>query len=447
MYLPRAVDGARDATGEPMQDLEATDFYVDPEVAQDPFPYYEHLRAQCPVHREPVHGTYAVTGYDEAVAVLNDTHAYSSCNSMSGPFSGFPGAPEGVDDVSDLIEQSRAGMPMSEHLPMIDPPKHTEHRALLSRLITPKRLTENEAFMWRLADTQIDEFIDRGKCEFIRDFGDPFTVLVITDLLGVPDEDRVTFRKRLDHHTPDAVADAGGAEAGAAEAGLDALEFLNDQFSEYVEDRRRAPRDDVLTGLAAATFPNGSVPEPIDVARIAAFLFAAGGDTTSRILGASLRFIAEDPVLQQQLRSDRTRIPNFVEEVLRFEGAVKADHRLTRVPTTVGGVDIPAGSVINLFLGAANRDPRRFDHPNELVADRPNARQHIAFGHGAHTCPGAPLARTEARVALERLLERMDDIRISEEHHGPADDRRYEFAPIFVLRGLQNLHLEFTPRG
>jgi cytochrome P450 family 150 subfamily A5 len=123
---------------------------------------------------------------------------------------------------------------------------------------------------------------------------------------------------------------------------------------------------------------------------------------------------------------------------------VKTDHRLTQVSTTIGGVEIPAGATISMMLGAANRDPRRFDNPDEFIADRANARQHIAFGHGVHTCPGAPLARAEARVALERVLDRMHDIRISDAHHGPAGARRFEYAPTFVLRGMRNLHLEYT---
>jgi cytochrome P450 len=115
------------------------------------------------------------------------------------------------------------------------------------------------------------------------------------------------------------------------------------------------------------------------------------------------------------------------------------------VSTTIGGVDIPAGATISMMLGAANRDPRRFENPDEFIVDRANARQHIAFGHGVHTCPGAPLARAEARVALERVLDRMHDIRISDAHHGPADARQFEYAPTFVLRGMRNLHLEYTP--
>jgi cytochrome P450 family 150 subfamily A5 len=115
------------------------------------------------------------------------------------------------------------------------------------------------------------------------------------------------------------------------------------------------------------------------------------------------------------------------------------------VPTTVGGVDIPAGTTLMVLTGAANRDPRRFECPAEFQPERANARQHIAFGHGAHTCPGAPLARAEGRVSVERLLDRMANITISEAEHGPPDARRYQYAPTYILRGLVRLHLEFTP--
>lgn len=120
---------------------------------------------------------------------------------------------------------------------------------------------------------------------------------------------------------------------------------------------------------------------------------------------------------------------------------------MSRVPTTVGGVDIPAGSTVMVLNGAANRDPRQFDEPATFDPARPNARRHLAFGRGIHTCPGAPLTRAEARVAIERLLDRTTDIRISEHKHGPADARRYRYVPTFILRGLARLHLEFTLTG
>src|SRR5207247_9980443 len=132
--------------------------------------------------------------------------------------------------------------------------------------------------------------------------------------------------------------------------------------------------------------------------------------TTVRLLGAAFQVIGEQPELQQLLRKERDRIPNFIEEALRIEGPIKGDFRLARIPTTVGGVDIPAGTTVMVVNGAANRDPSRSECPAEFRPDRPNARQHIAFGHGIHTCPGAPLARAEARVAIERFLDRTTDI-------------------------------------
>ena len=138
-----------------------------------------------------------VTGYDEARAVYTDTDTFSSCNTVTGPFPGFPVPLEGRDDVSELIDQHRDELPFSDQIPTMDPPKHRDHRHLLMRQLTPKRLKENEEFMWRLADRQIDEFIDRGECEFIGDFANPFTLFVIADLLGVPEEEHAEFRDNL----------------------------------------------------------------------------------------------------------------------------------------------------------------------------------------------------------------------------------------------------------
>jgi cytochrome P450 len=158
-----------------------------------------------------------------------------------------------------------------------------------------------------------------------------------------------------------------------------------------------------------------------------------------------MQVIGENPDLQAQLRGNRELIEDFVEECLRMEGPVKGDFRLARRATTVGGVDIPAGSTVMVLNGAAGRDPRRFDDPSAFRVDRPNAKEHLAFGRGPHACPGGPLARAEARISIERLLARLGDITISDSHHGLVGERRYEYAPTYILRGLQRLHLEFTP--
>jgi cytochrome P450 len=418
----------------------AADFFRDDRLVADPYPYFETLREQCPVLREPHHGVVMVTGYDEAVEVFHDPQTFSSCVAVTGPFPGFPVPLEG-DDVTELIERHRDELPMSDQLPTFDPPTHTDHRALLMRLITPKRLKENEASMWRLADRLIDTFLSRGEVEFIGEFAGPFTLLVIADLLGVPDEDREEFVERLQRRQRSEDAMGGIGDGTLTHS---PLEFLYGRFTTYIEDRRREPRDDVLTGLATATFPDGSTPDVADVVRVAANLFAAGQETTVRLLGSALQVIAERPDIQRLLRSERDRVPNFIEETLRMESPIKGDFRLTRVPTTVGGVDLPAGTTVMLLNGAANRDPRRFADPATFDVARQNARRHLAFGRGIHTCPGAPLARAEARTCIERLLDRTADIRISERAHGPADARRYRYVPTYMLRGLTRLHLEFT---
>ncbi len=421
---------------------ESVNFFRDDGLVADPYPFYDALRRQCPVRREPHHGVVMVTGYDEAVEVFHDPATFSSCISVTGPFPGFP-VPLDGDDVSELIERHRHELPMNDQLPTLDPPVHTAHRALLMKLITPKRLKENEASMWQLADRILDEFLAGGEGEFVSGFAGPFTLLVIADLLGVPEEDREEFLDMLQRRPRSGVIGSTGEDTLTHSP----LELLYGQFTAYIEDRRRQPRGDVLTELATATFPDGSVPEVADVVRVAANLFSAGQETTVRLLSSAVKVLAEQPAIQQSLRAERDRIPNFVEETLRIESPVKGDFRLSRVPVTVGGVDLPAGTTVMVLNGAANRDPRRFADPATFDPARPNARHHLAFGRGIHTCPGAPLARAEARVAIERLLDRTASIRISDRAHGPADARRYRYLRTFILRGLTRLHVEYTPAG
>jgi cytochrome P450 len=406
-------------------------FFRAREIWQDPYPYYEHLRRHGPLWREPHYGVVMVTGLDEAAAIYRDHERFSSCNTVSGPFPGLP-VPEGAVDISELIEAQRGELPFSDQLPSFDPPKHTAHRGLLMRLISNKRLKENEEFMWRLADRQLDEFLARGACDFPKEYASPFTLLVIADLLGVPEDDHATFLEEMQ-----------GAARGAM--AHKPLEFLYARFTRYIEERRREPRDDVMTQLATATFPDGSLPEVDDVMLIAGNLFAAGQETTARLLSTMLRYLTERPELQQLLREKRELIPAFVEEAVRLESPIQGDFRLSRVPTTIGGVDLPAGTTVMLLNGAANRDAREFEAPTELRLDRPNGRYHLGFGFGIHLCAGAPLARAEARVSLERIFDRIADIRLSDEAHGPAGQRRFEYTPMYMLRGLEHLHLELTP--
>lgn len=422
-----------------MGDWKTIDYFSDASLLEDPYPYFDELRAEGPVVRLPHLGVVAVTGYDEASDVYRRTDEFSSCNSVVGPFAMFP-VPLVGDDVGEIIDRHRDQLPMHEHMVTMDPPAHTRERALLMKLLTPRRLKENEAFMARLADRQLDEILPAGRCEFVGAYAQPFAMLVVADVLGVPESDHQRFREGFGL----AVTPGGIGEEKPQGDELNALGWCDAWFTQYIEDRRRAPRKDVLTDLALATYPDGSTPDVTAVVRSATFLFAAGQETTARLLAAALKHLAEHPELQDELRLHKERIPNFIEEALRVESPVKTDFRLARRTTCIGDVDVPAGTPVMLLNGAANRDPRRFECPHEFRIDRDNAGAHIAFGRGAHSCPGGPLARAEARVSLERILDRMRDIRLSEEHHGPPGARRFTYEPTWILRGLTSVHLEFA---
>jgi cytochrome P450 len=423
-----------------VSDWTTIDYFNDQSLVEDPYAYFDDLREQCPVLPLPHLGVVAVSGYEEANHVYHDVASFSSCNSVIGPFATFPVPLEG-DDVSAIVASHRGELPMHEHMVTMDPPEHTQERALLLRLITPKRLKENEAFMWRLAEQQLDEFVGDGRCEFIRAYSQPFAMLVVADFLGVPEEAHQRFRDGFG--LSKGIGTVGAGESGSV--GENPLAWLDEAFAEYIEERRRDPQPGILTELALATYPDGSVPPVTSVVRTATFLFAAGQETTARLLAAALKHLAEHPELQDVLREDRTRIPGFVEEVLRVESPVKTDFRLAQRSTSIGDVEVAAGTPVMLLNGAANRDPRRFECPHEFRIDRPNPQAHIAFGRGPHSCPGGPLARVEGRVSIERILDRTRNIRLSEEHHPSGAEHRFKYEPTWVLRGLTELHLEFDP--
>ncbi|OBB22619.1 cytochrome [Mycolicibacterium peregrinum] len=424
-----------------MTDLASLDYFTDPGLAQDPYDYYEYLRSNGPVFAEPQHGVVAVTGYQEVMAAFKDHASFSAVNAIGGLFPPLPFEPEG-DDISEQIEAHRHLFPIHEHMVVMDPPHHERARSLLSKLLTPRRLKENEDYMWQLVDHQLNQFIDNGKCEFLSEYAKPFATSAIIDLLGVPEEDRPEFLAALGAERPE------GNRVGALDGepvGRDPLQYLDDKFAGYLAERRREPRGDVLSGMATATYPDGSTPELLEVVKPATFLFAAGQETVTKLLTAAVQTLGDYPEYQQTLRENPDGIPTFIEEALRMHSPTKIDFRLVRKTTTLGGVHLKAGTIVMLCLGAANRDPRKFEDPQEFRPDRKNVREHIAFGRGIHTCAGAPLARVEGQITVRRLLDRMQDITIDESAHGPVGQRNYAYEPTFLLRGLTELNITFTP--
>ena len=418
--------------------LEERDYFTDLAVLKDPYEYFEAVYSKGPVHELRGRDIVFVTGFEESLEVLRNSEDFSSIIAPSGAGVPLPFKPQG-DNISEQIDKHRTQIPASDLVVALDGPRHTASRTLLNRLFVPSRLKANEEFMRKLADKIVKDAVAKGKCELINEISSSYVTLVIADLLGVPEDDRELFRQAIDAAPPPGNMNSERTTVGP-------LEYMAGFFVKYIQERRANPREDILTELATATFPDGSTPEVMEVVRLATFLFGAGQDTSAKLLGNCMRFITEDPKLQQQLRDNRDLIAPFIEEVLRLEGSSKVTFRLVRKNTKIGGKEIPAGKKVVIGLAAANRDPRRWPEPKQFKLDREKSREHLAFGRGAHTCIGAPLARTEVRVILDRFLEHTADIKISEEMHGPPGNRDLNYEPSFIVRGLTKLFLELKPR-
>jgi cytochrome P450 len=421
-----------------MADVEP-DFFTDPAVIDDPKSYFAAMRGKCPVLRESHQNSLMVTGYDEVKDVLerrDDT--FSTCVNVLGPVPGLPFTPEG-DDIRAQVEAHRAEIPWSAHLTAHDGPAHARHRQLLTDLLTYKRLKANEAYLNGLADRLIDGFVGAGQVEAARDYAHAAATYAISDIMGIPAEDRQELVDLLG--APPSQVDGEAVHR----VGADPLIFLKERFDGYLRARQESPTGDLMTELLQSHFRDGGAPDLDAVSLLARFLFGAGQDTTSRLIAMAIRQIAEDAALQRLLRAEPQRIGDFIEEALRHDGPVKVVYRLAQKSTEVAGMPVPAGTVLTVCLTGASNDPRHFPDPDRFDIDRPNKRDHMAFSRGVHACLGAPLARLEARVAIERLLARTADIRVSEAHHGPPEARRYSYEPTYTFRNLAEMHIAFDP--
>lgn len=408
-------------------------FFTDPEVLEDPIPYYRALHERGPVFREPHMGVFMLSRIDDIEEIYRDHARFSAIVGPLGPLVTVPQPADG-QSWTEVIERNRHEVPMGDTLPSLDPPKHTRHRTLAGRLFTPNRLKRNEEFILALADRLIDEFAERGEAEFSDEYAKPFTLLVIADLLGVPHEDHDKFRGWLGGQRGN-VGDPKGRHVADQ-----VFANLAPYFTRYIEERREQPRDDFMSQLATVRFSDGELPRVEDVVGLTSIIFAAGQETTARLLLAGMRVLCEQPAVAGHLREDPAAIANFVEECLRLEGPIKGSFRLALQDTTLAGTDIPAGSILMAVIGAANRDPRVFEDPDRFDVSRPNARRNVAFGHGEHFCIGASLARAETRISFERLLARLDRL-------GLADPGALSYLGSFIIRGLNDLPIRFRRRS
>lgn len=435
-----------------MERYENANFYTDASLVDDPHSYFDFLRGKGAVTRLPYYNAVAVTGYDETVQVMLDADHFSSINAVNGPLTKLPFVPTG-DDIEAELEAARPEIDYADQVATENGQRHSNLRSMLSVLFTPTRLKVLEERLYRTSDDLIDEFIGDGIVDLPRQYGSPYATLIITHLLGIPEKGSREFRAIM---ARSAAANFSDQEAGTApnpfiDMGKQIYFYIlrrrltNMQPIRTIKDllRQDRHRDDILTEIASATYSDGTKPTLRELAALGAFLFAAGGDTTKLLLSNAFRVLATQPDLQDELRRNPSKIPEFTEEILRFDGPVKAAGRICQKTTTIGGMEIKAGTPIMLSHMAANRDPARFEAPGEFRMGRPKAKEHLAFGRGPHTCIGAPLARREIAVSIERLLSRLGNIRLSERHHGPEGKRRFEYAHNTSLRILNNLHLEF----
>ena len=426
---------------------ENADWYTDVSLVDDPHAYFDSLRARGPVVRLPYRDVVAVVGYEETVQLMLDTEHFSEINAVTGGLVELPFTPEG-DDITEALQANRGKIAFADQIVAECGSRHADLRSILSRLFTPSRLKALQPQLLATAEGLIDEFHADGRVDIVRQYGGPFGALVISDLLGLSEETRGKFRALLEgaipvpmDATPEEMMKNPLASVGKDLFGL----IVRRRIANLPLLRTLLAQDDILSDLARATYPDGSKPSLVDLTSLAAFLFGAGQDTTNRLLANGFKVIATRPDIQQELRANPARIEDFLEELLRFDGSVKSGGRICRKTTTLGGVEIKAGTPILMSHMAANRDPARFPDPDRFDMDRPKIKEHLAFGRGAHTCIGAPLARREVATSIQRLLARMDNVRLSEAHHGPEGARRFEYEPTYVLRALKSLHLEFDP--
>jgi cytochrome P450 len=425
--------------GRDMQSLEDRDYFSDHVILKEPYAYFEAIRAKGPIYQLPASGIVVVTGFEEMLEVLKNTQDFSSVISPQGPAAPLPFQPAGPD-ITPQIEAHRTEFIGGDLLVAYDDTQHNISRSLLTRLFTPSRLKANEQFIAAYSDQLVRDAVADGGCELMKQIATPFVTMVIADLLGVPADDRQLFMDAIEAGPP-----PGSLNSDDLMAQNQPLVVMGMHFIGYVQDRRQNPRADILSELANATYPDGSTPDALEIVRLATFLFGAGQDTSAKLLGNTMKFIVDQPGLQDRLRQDPSLVPQLLEEVLRLEGSTKMTARLARKDTRIGALQVPAGTKVMLALSAANRDPRRWENPEAFILDRPKIKEHLAFGRGAHVCAGAPLARTEVRIILEKFLEHTSQIDLVEDKHGPRHHRNFDYDASFIIRGLSELHLTLMP--
>jgi cytochrome P450 len=385
------------------------DIYYDPydfEIDADPHPVWRRMRDEAPLYRNDRYAFWALSRHEDVASALTDWKTYSSARGT----------------VLEMIRndlQFPPGMFIFE-----DPPLHDAHRALLSRLFTPRRIAQIEPQVRAYCARSLDPLVGGGRIDFIAALGSQMPMRVIGMLLGIPEEDQEELR--------DAVDAALSLEEGSQ--GEEGLADQSPRFTKYIEWRRRNPSDDLTTELLNARFVDDRGDERTlrddELLGYIGLLAGAGNETTTRLIGWTAYLLDRFPDQRRLLAADRSLVPNAIEEILRFEAPSPVQARYVTRDVELHGTRVAEGSSVLLLNGSANRDEREFEDADRLDVRRRNVH-HLSFGYGIHFCLGASLARLEGRVALEEILARWTEWEI--------DHERAEMARTSTVRGWKTL--------
>jgi cytochrome P450 len=382
----------------------------DPQFRANPYPIYAQLREESPVHIMPEMGFAVVSRYDDVVSVLKRTGEFSS---------------------SAMGISTRSGPQRT--VINTDPPDHAHLRNLVNRAFTPRMVADMEPRIREITVELLDAARDRGTFDAVAELAVPLPVIVIAEILGVESSRRADFKR----WSTSVMQESRGLDERQLQEMKANFDEFQDYFEEAISARRAAPRDDLISAVVAAEQAEHPLT-PDEVLAFVVLLLIAGNETTTNLIGNMLLALVRHPDQLAAVADDQALIPNVVEEALRYDSPVQFLFRKATRDTEIGGVRIKAGTEVVPMFASANRDGARFPEPDAFDVRR-NTQGHVAFGHGIHFCLGAPLARLEARVALEETLARMPGIE-------RADEAPLERVNSLFLRGLTALPLTYRRR-
>ena len=380
------------------------------ECHRDPYPIYRAIRDHDPAYHDEQLGFWALSRFVDVVDALHAPAVFLSGDGIA------------------LEGQARSPYPM---IVAMDPPRHDQLRALIARGFTARPIAANAPAIRRLAGELLDGFASAGRVEFVEAYSGALPLLVIGSLLGIEREGLAEFRR-----LGDALMNQDPADPPSIDAGKAASAAILARIVAIVDERRRAPRDDLVSALLSATVDGESLSED-EIIGFCYLLILAGTETTANLLANGVIALAGHPGQRAELRADPSLIPGAVEEILRWDSPVQSDARTTGRPVELHGRVIPEGAKVLLLFGSAGRDEREYPDPDRFDVHR-RIERHLTFGHGIHYCLGAALARLEAQITFEELLARIPDWEVD------GDARRLDRIRSYMVRGPARLPLTFT---